>query len=134
MEIIITRFFNEAETFEFSASRAERGENAGPETWRNAMTEAASKPLLVTEEELQALRDHVQGMGFGHEVQTYDAVQCNALFIQLISGDMREVEGLATDDSGDIDWTAYEALSQEGTISGLMFKGTDGEIYYQLES
>jgi hypothetical protein len=134
MEIKITRFFENAEAFDFSASRAERGQNAGPETWRNAMTEAASAPILTTEEQLQALRDHVQGMGFGDEVQTYDATQCNALFIQLISGDMREAESLASGDDGDMDWTKYEAVASEGTISGSMFKGTDGEIYYNLES
>ena len=30
MEIDITEFFNSAEPYEFSASRAERGPNAGP--------------------------------------------------------------------------------------------------------
>ena len=40
MEIDITAFFENADPFEFSHSRAEGGANAGPQTWANAKEEA----------------------------------------------------------------------------------------------
>lgn len=57
MEIDIADFFTSADPFEFSASIAERGQNAGPQTWANAKEQAADAPLLQTEEQLEALRD-----------------------------------------------------------------------------
>lgn len=68
MEIDITDFVKSAEPFHYSASRAEMGANAAGITWANAKGEAASTPLLTTEDQLQALKDHVQAMGFGDEV------------------------------------------------------------------
>lgn len=127
MEIDITDFFENGNPFEFSASNWERGVNAGPETWANALDEARKAPLLKTEGELQALRDHVQARGFGEEVQGYDADKCNALFIQLISGDMREA-GLDAD-SGYADWMEYE---EDDSASHNIFRGVDGRVYYYL--
>ena len=63
MEIDITRFVTEADPYEFSASIAERGDNAGPETWRNAVAEGESSPLLTTPEQLDALRAYMKGFG-----------------------------------------------------------------------
>ena len=61
MEINISRFFAEAEPFEFSRSRAEYGDNAGPTSWANAVKAGTDSPLLTTPEQLQALRDYVRG-------------------------------------------------------------------------
>jgi len=137
MEIDITDFAMAAEPFEFAASVAERGQDAGAQTWQNALREASETPLLTTEEQLQALRDHVQGMGFGEDVQTYDAQQCNALFIQLISGDLREA---GWDDSfpDEFDWQAYQEQIEAGRVSGRFFrcdiKESEhfGRIFYYL--
>src|ERR1019366_2877227 len=111
MEINITSFFGNCDPFEFSASRAERGANAGAETWRNAVKEGADCPLLKTEEELQALRDHMRGFGAwdNDEIAAWSAAECNALLLQMISGDMREA-GLDTDEP---DWEAYESDENE---------------------
>ena len=54
-----------ADPFEFSASRAEMGDNAGPITWANAKGEAARAPLLTTEEQLDAAREWAGGFGGG---------------------------------------------------------------------
>lgn len=133
MEIDITTFLAQADPFEFSASRAERGQNAGPETWRNALNEAASAPLLATEAELRALRDHVQAMGFSEDVQAYGAQECNALFIQLISGDLREAQSLVSGDGpAGIDWRKYERLASKGTIGGTLFATDEGRVFYTL--
>jgi hypothetical protein len=129
MEIDITSFFESADPFEFSASRAERGQNAGPETWANAKREGAESPLLTTEEQFDALRDHVRGFGAwdADEIAAWDAAELNALFIQLISGDMREADL----DNGDPDWEVYEA---DVNLTHNIFKGSDDRIYYYLGS
>jgi hypothetical protein len=138
MEIDITDFFKNAEPAEFSASRAELGDNVGRITWDNAKAEAASAPLLTSDDELQALRDHAQSMGFGADVQAYGAEECNALFIQLVSGDMRELESLCMGDDGEINWTEARALSEQGTIGGSIYpcdiEGHEsfGRIFYYL--
>lgn len=138
MEIDITDFVTYGETWGFSGSVATHGANAAQSTWNAAKAEASRSPLLTTEEQLQALRDHVQAMGFGEEVQSYDAEACNALFIQLISGDMRE-NGMDECDIDDFDWSAYYERASEGQISGNMFKGdvegSDGfgRVFYTLE-
>ena len=134
MEIDITDFFENAEPFEFSASRAERGENAGPETWQNALHEACRAPLLTTEDQLDALRDYMRDFGAWdkEEIDNWTSDECNALFIQLISGDIREIEGLCMGDNGEVDWQEYERLAECGTISGNIFKTDYGRIYYSL--
>ena len=134
MEIDITEFFKDAEPFEFSASRAERGDNAGPETWANAVAEGESSPLLTTPDQIEALREHVKGFGAwdDEEIAAWSDAECNALFIQIISGDMREIESLCTGDDGEVDWAKYEELSLERTIGGDLYRGEDGRIYYYL--
>ena len=131
MDIDITRFVMEEDSYEFSASVAEIGANAARITWDNAKQQAKDSPLLSSEEELQALRDHVQGMGFGEEVQQYGADDCNALFIQLISGDMREA-GMDSDDMEVFDWSQYEIDCQAGQLAGRIQQWDNGRIGYYL--
>jgi hypothetical protein len=134
MEIDITRFFREADAFEFSASAAERGQNVARETWLNAKREAANNPLLTTEEQLDALRDDVRGYGAWscEEIDGWSTTECNALFVQLVSGAMRELEKLCMRDDGEIDWRRAEHLSSEGRIAGVLYRGDDGRVYYYL--
>lgn len=133
MEIDITRFFNEADAFEFSASRMERGENAGAETWNNAKTEASDSPLLTTPEQLDALRAYVKGFGAWseEEIAAWSDVECNALFIQIISGDIRETGMYAGDD---FDWKEYEAGAEKGHWSGNLYRAETGEVFYSLSN
>lgn len=128
MEIDITDFVNNADPFEFSASVAERGKNAGRETWANAKRDAAATPLLTTPEQLDALRDHARGFGAwdGEEIAAWSDDECSALFIQMISGDMRE----AGMDLADFDWEEYEERANGGEISGRICRGGDRVYYY----
>ncbi|MCA3186961.1 MAG: hypothetical protein INH13_25750 [Cupriavidus sp.] len=129
MEINITRFFNESDPFQCSASAAELGPDAGRITWRNAMS--SDFKLLDTEEKLDAFRDHMRGFGAWDEAEiaAWSAQECEALFAQLVAGDMRE-SGLADDFPDEIDWAAYEA----GDHGCNIFRDIDGEIYYYLGS
>ena len=89
MEINITHLL-ETDLFPFSHSRAEGGENAGPNTWNAALN--GPRPLLNTPEEFEAFREHVGEFGAWseEEIAAWDDNECQALFLQLISGDVRE--------------------------------------------
>lgn len=132
MEIDITAFLDgSANLMDYSASRAERGANAGTETWANAMARAATPPaMLDTPVKLDALRNHVRSMGFGDEVMTYPATECEALFLQLIAGDVRAVSEYNLDGGEDADWAGYEA--DEDCRGNNLFRAADGRIFYYL--
>lgn len=127
MEIDITTFFENADPFEFSHSRAEGGANAGPQTWANAKEEAQRSPLLTTPEQLDALRSYVREFGAWseEEIAAWGPIECNALFIQLISGDIRE----GNLDREEPDWDAYEA---DDSLTHNIFKADNDKIYYSL--
>ena len=129
MEIDISSFFAGADAFEFSHSRMEGGENAGRNTWDAAKREGAESPLLTTPEQFDALRSYVKGFGAWDEseIAAWDAIECNALFVQLISGDMREA-GLDSE-SDDSAWDEYEA---NDSLCHHIFRGDDGAVYYYL--
>lgn len=132
MEIDITSFFESADPFEFSASHAERGQNAGPETWANAKREGSESPLLTTPEQLDALRSYVRDFGAWEEAEiaAWDAAECNALFIQFVSGDMREAN--LDSEPSDSDWAEYRRRAEEGRCSSQLYRNDDGRVYYSL--
>ena len=128
MEINITQFYNDANPATYSASVAELGDNAGRITWDNAVQRSAlGSMLLDTPDKLEAMRAWAKSSGGWNdaEIAAWSDVELNALFIQLVSGDMRE--------KGDMSWEEYQALSEAGTVSGALFEGVDGDIYYVLE-
>lgn len=121
MNINITRFFFNECPRDYSASVAEIGANAGADTWRAALE--CEPAMLATEEQLQALRDHVRGFGAWEDIDAWTAQELNALFVQLVSGDMRE-----DDVSPGVDWEAYY---RRDDTRGTMFE-SDGEVFYSL--
>jgi hypothetical protein len=134
LEINVTRLATEGEMFDFSASRAERGMNAGPETWANAKQEAAERPILGADD-LAAFRDYMRGFGAwdDEEIDAWDATECNALLVQLVAGDLREAESLCPGDGpAGVDWSTYQALAEAGTCSGRIYaSGLD--VYYSAD-
>ena len=135
MELDITEFVLNTEPFDFSASIAERGPNAGPDTWANAVREAKEKPLLTAPDQIDEFRDYAGTFGaWDDEIRAaWSDNECNALLIQLISGDMREA-GMDDCFPDEFDWTAYQQRSEAGQISGNISKGDDGRIWYYIGS
>jgi hypothetical protein len=88
MEINITSLIK---AFSFSHSIAEGGEGAGQRTWNAAKREGQERPLL-SGDQLEAFREHVRGFGAWdqEEIAAWDETECNALFLQMVSGDIRE--------------------------------------------
>lgn len=110
MEINITRFYNEAAPMDYSASVAEIGQDAGPSTWRAACEDAPDYNMLDTDEKRDAFRTFVKGFGAwtDEEIAAWSDIELNALFIQLVSGDMRNNEG------------------------DRIWDNTDGQVWYDL--
>jgi hypothetical protein len=132
MEIDITSFVTGCDAYDYSGSAAERGEHAGRDTWNNAKEQGAASPLLTTDEQLDALRSYVKGFGAWSEdeIAAWSPVECNAIFIQLISGDMREAD-MDCIDLDDFDWEDYE---QRDNLSHNLFRGEGGKYYYSLSN
>ena len=129
MEINITAFFTEATPKFYSASCAEMGDSAGTIIWHNANLASMDWQMICTDEQKEAFRTYVKSFGAWDEseITSWSDQELNALFIQLISGDMRE-GGLCAG----ADWDEYQAASEAGQVSGRIFKADDGEVYYQI--
>jgi len=94
IDIDITRFYNEAAPMDYSASVAEIGDDAGPSTWRAACDDSPDYMMLDDDEKREAFRQFVKGFGAWEpaEIAAWSDVELNALFIQFVSGDMRNNE------------------------------------------
>jgi hypothetical protein len=129
MEININQYFeNELCPSDFSASIAELGNNAGQLTWGYALDEVEDVVLLTTFEQCAAFIEHMTSTGMDN-VDKMNGTELNALFIQLISGDIRGCEGL---DQSPVNWELYEQQSEHGNVYSPIFLGTDNNVYYYL--
>jgi hypothetical protein len=130
MELNITSFFNDENHFDYSHSQVEGGPSASRDTWNAAKERALEEPKLLTSDEArEEWRNELHSIGFdgdGEQI-TSDPVELEALLIQFISGDIREMQDLCGDS-----WEEYQIMSERGTVSGRMYRGGDGQIYYSL--
>jgi hypothetical protein len=137
MELKITEFFNNCAPMDFSASVAEIGRDAGPSTWHAACEESTESLILDTEEKCESFKDFVRSAGAwsDDEINAWSVAELNALCIQWISGDMREPVGFDLGaESTDEQWAEYQKQSEDGNVSGRLFKSADGEIYFYIGS
>jgi len=89
MQINITSLAD-TDAFQFSASRAEMGQDAGQITWQNNLAENST--LLDSLEKLETFRDFVRASGGWNREETaaFSDAELNALCHQWIMGDIRE--------------------------------------------
>lgn len=130
-EINITKLFTETTAKDYSASVAEIGANAGALTWRFAVSDSRYYTHVTRKNKNQFI-DHFVGFGAWSEseLKAMPIVELNALFIQLVSGDIREA-GL---DQASPDWVQYARDSEAGKVAGNLFGGTDDQVYYSLNN
>jgi hypothetical protein len=130
MEIEITTLSG-MNCFTLSHSAYEGGENAGQNTWNASKKEAENTQLLNTPEKLEAMRDFASESGGWNreEIAAWSDNELNALFLQWIAGDVRE---LGADSLDEIDWDEAEEMQSEGQASSNIFKADDGKIYFNL--
>jgi len=125
MEIEITSLL-EMDCFALSHSRAEGGDTACRDTWNASLEQAEETPLLDSPEKLDAMRDFARSSGGwgSEEIATWDAQKVNALFLQWIAGDVRQLpaklgveiterdgEWWRDDEDGESEWGPYESRS-----------------------
>lgn len=129
MELNITKFFNEARPSCYSASAVEIGNDAGRITWENAVDAAEEYNLLDDDAKRNAFRKFAADFGAWseEEIAAWTDAELNALLIQFISGDMRE----GGFDSG-ATWEEYEEAAQAGRVSSRLFRGDDGQVFFDL--
>jgi hypothetical protein len=132
MEIEITKFCEQEDPFNYSASASEMaGQCAGRITWKNALN--CSLMLLDTGEKQEAFKSWVSDFGAwgDEEIQAWNEKETNALFIQFVSSEMREI-GMDDCLLENFNWQAYEWAVQEGEVAGNIFKDEENKIYFQL--
>ena len=132
MELNITSFFLQCAPMDYSASVAELGPDAGQITWAHAIEDSPENMLLDSDEKREAFRDFVRSFGAwsDDEIRAWSDVELNALCIQWVAGDLREMG--VEDPSGPIDWAQIEREANEGNGPGRIWPGTDGEIYFDI--
>lgn len=132
MELNISSFFATVTPRELSSSVAESGPCAGALTWSASCKASMHHPLLDDDEKRDAFRAWVENSGgwSTEEIAVWTDTELNALLLQWIAGDLREM-GI-DDDTNSIDWDHVERMQQEGTYPCNLFTGSDGAVYFDL--
>jgi hypothetical protein len=134
MELNITEFVRAANPEDYSNSIARSGyQDIGARTWRAA--QSADFNLLDTADKVAAAVSYFAAFGAWDDLDTWTIRDLNALTIQEISAQLGEARDLApaTDSSWtEIDWDAYQHLSERGNISGALFRTDTDEVYFTL--
>ena len=136
MKIDISAVVASIAPMDYSASMAEIGADAGPSTWRAACEDSPDYAFLQSADELQAMRDFARDSGGWtvDELQAMPDDEIRALFLQWISGDLREMfpgrrtlEGLT-----DAEWQDAESRQESGQCPGNIYRGDSGRVYFYL--
>jgi hypothetical protein len=131
MTIDITRFFTEVDPCDLCASIAEKGENAGRETWAASKAAAKDYAILTTDEALEAFRGWILEFGAWNadEIASWGTAECNALALQYLAGSIREAK--LDDVEDDAQWEAYRVESEAGRCNSDIFR-SGGKVYFSM--
>lgn len=135
MEIDITDLLarHAKDRIRYASSQAEYGLNVAKDTFDNSCELAQKEPPLRTVAELEALIDHLTSMGFSESPDLRDRplYELNALFIQLVMGDLFEMGDPDPTPEGLSDPDLLKA-QREGLYPSNISVGDNGRIYYYL--
>ncbi len=133
MEINVNRLVTDLDPSDLSGSIAERGQNAGPETWRNSVDAAKAKRILKPDQRDAARKYFAEfGAWSDEEIAAWSVSELDALVLQYAAGDLREAQGVAPGDGlGDVDWIEAEKLANAGTLAGNLFVH-EGQLWISL--
>ena len=131
MYINITPFFaHQIAPMDLSASVAEIGRDAGADTWRAACEAAEELQLLTTPEHLDTMIEFANSAGMDLQPEDCTPAMLNALFLQWIAGDLRQMGVRYSDDV--IDWDEVKQMQEEGRCPSNICRGNDGAVYFYL--
>lgn len=128
MELDVTHMLDDCDEMPFlSNSIAELGPDAGKITWDNSVEYAKRRPLLITEDDKFEARRWLRGFGAwdAEEIAAWSEDELNALVVQFIAGNIREMEHFDSEEE-------YFEAEREGHVSGGLSKGDDGRWYFYL--
>lgn len=128
MQINVTHMVEDCDDMPLlSGSQAELGNDAGRITWNNSAAYGKDNPLLTTEEEKDAARDHFREYGAwtAEEIAAWDDSHLQAITCQDVAAAIREMEVAE-------DYNDYVRLCEEGTCSARLFRDEDGEWWCVL--
>jgi hypothetical protein len=105
-------------------SIAQYGPNAAAMTWGNSKAFGAEHPLLKTDEERAAARDHFRSYGAWDdaEIDGWSEEELQGITCQEVAHQISELEMFETEEE-------YSAAAERGTVSGRLGKGDDGQWY-----
>ena len=127
MEIDITPYVTQHDCRQYASSVAESGmQNIGRITWGNAMRHV-SADHIVTGDQLEETREWFAEFGAWsrEELSEMSDQEINALLIQFIAGDVREIEAYD-------DWEDYEQAAEDGQVRRNISRGDDGKYYFYV--
>ena len=137
LELNVTTLVNEVDCADFASSIAESGnKDIGKVTWENALSYVSDEPL-VTGDDVDTVRDWLRGFGAwtGEELDAMSDREINAMLLQFVAGDIREMErfidGHEPDDTED-SYEAFLAASEAGTVGGRLFRSTSDDWFFTV--
>jgi hypothetical protein len=132
MELNISSFFATVTPRELSSSVAESGPCAGALTWSASCKASMHHPMLDDDEKRDAFRAWVEQSGgwTAEQIAAWTDTELNALLLQWIAGDLREMG--VDDDTAGIDWADVGRGQSEGKYPSNIFRGDDGLVYFSL--
>ena len=114
----------------YSASRAELGDNARQITWQNSLDNCdvdnpdADPILLKTGGQLENVKSWFADFGAwdDEEIEDWDNQTVNALLLQFIAGDIREMEHYDS-------YEEYQIAAKRGSCSGRIYRADDNKWF-----
>jgi hypothetical protein len=105
-------------------SIAQYGPDAAAMTWGNSKAFGREHPLLSTDAEREAARDHFRSYGAwsDEEIDAWSDEELQGITCQEVAHQISELEMFATEEE-------YREASERGTVSGRLYKGDDGQWY-----
>ena len=125
MELNITHMIEDADDMpNLSGSQAELGKDAGKITWQNSLAYAERHTLLTNDTMRDNARKYFKGFGAwsAEEIAAWSDLHLNAMVTQDIAANIREMERFESQE-------AYQSAAEQGTVSGMLYKGDDGKWY-----
>ena len=134
MFLNISTLWQSIAPMDYSASVAEIGRNAGPDTWRAACDDSADWLILDTAEKRAAFRVFVRSFGGWDDdkVNAWSDSELNALCLQWIAGDIREACSDCKESTKGFDWVAYELGATEGLHASRLYRDEVGAVFFDI--
>ena len=132
-ELDISAVVARIEPFNYSASQAERGPDAGRMTWEAACKDA--RELFGDTFDRAAFDEYFSHWGAwdAEELAAHSDDEAAGLMLQFIAGDMRGCEFSDWPEAFSAEWwPLYEAASEAGTVAGRFFRADDGRVFYYI--